>query len=82
MATTQAVRRDFPASARRRRSRNSALQRAVYDQEADRTVRDVRRAPTLDAIRVRRPASDLVARCLALSSLALVTLIAALIIFH
>ncbi|MGN6362577.1 MAG: hypothetical protein ACTHNK_19525 [Thermomicrobiales bacterium] len=116
MATTQTVRRDFPASARRLRrpARDRAAgSRAVYDQEAQPIARGAgrvasqdavrvprpanpdllgargpatpdpvhaRRSATADPARVRRPLYDVVARWLAICSLALVTLIAALII--
>jgi hypothetical protein len=67
--------------------------RAVYDQEADRTVQKARRVPIPDPVgprhvatpdpgRPRRAVYDLVARWLAVCSLAVVTLIAALIILH
>jgi hypothetical protein len=83
MATTQNVRRDSPAPARRRRRpalQRAAGARAVYDQDADMAVRDARRPASPDLVRTPGTAYDAVARWLALTSLALVTLIFALII--
>jgi len=84
VATTQALPRDFPVPARRlHRSARARAARmgSVYDQAADLTVAEAPRVASPNPVRVRRSVHDRASRWLALSSLVLVIVILALLIF-